>query len=687
MTNKPPKKRPIKTAKGITKKSKPAEETLEQSERKYKALIDTTGTGYVILDGNGKVLDANPEYVRLTGHKSLDEIAGRSVVEWTALHHRGKNIIEVKKCIEKGFVRNLEIDYIDKTGHITPIEINATLLEGTDGHYILTIVRDITERKKAEDDLQKSEERFRALIEHSHDAITLLTADGTVLYDSPSIVHVLGYSPTERIGQSVFEFVHLEERRNMAHSFAEFVQRPGAVDPSEVRFLHKDGTLRRIEGIRTNLLHESTVRAVVVNYRDITERKRAEEALQESESRLRKLSDNLPNGIVYQIDSGEDGQRRRFTYISAGVEQLHGITVTEALNNAMSIYGQVIAEDRLRIAEEEAFALANMVPLITEARLRLPSGEIRSRLFTSAPRRLPNNHLVWDGIEIDITERKLAEDLLRTSEDKYRLLFENASDAIFVAQDEMIIFPNPQLSLLTGYSSEELTCKSFKHFIHSEDSEMVVKMHRNRLQGHNVPSTYSFRAITKKGEILWVEVNMVSITWEKRPATLTFLRDITERKKAEEILKEKDRELEIKAKNLEEANIALKVLLRRTDEDRAELEEKVSLNVRDLVIPYVEKLKISSMDEIQRTFVNILESNLLQIISPFSHRMSSRFLNFTLTEIQVADLLRKGKTSKEIAELLNSSPRSITFHRENIRKKLGLKNKKANLKSYLLSLK
>ena len=164
-----------------------------------------------------------------------------------------------------------------------------------------------------------------------------------------------------------------------------------------------------------------------------------------------------------------------------------------------------------------------------------------------------------------------------------------------------------------------------------------------------------------------------------------LFRDITERKKAEEILKEKDRELEIKSKNLEETNIALKVLLRRTDEDRAELEAKVLLNVRELVIPYLKKLKISSMDETQRTFVNILESNLLQIISPFSHRMSSKLLNFTPTEIQVADLLRKNKTSKEIGELLNASPRTIAFHRDNIRNKLGLKNKKTNLKSYLLS--
>ena len=167
---------------------------------------------------------------------------------------------------------------------------------------------------------------------------------------------------------------------------------------------------------------------------------------------------------------------------------------------------------------------------------------------------------------------------------------------------------------------------------------------------------------------------------------IEYVRDITERRKAEEALEQREKELETKSSNLEEANIALKVLLKKRDEDKTELEEKILLNIKELVVPYLEKLKMSGLDEKQKTHVSILESNLNDITSSFSHRLSSKYMNFTPSEIQIANLLRQGKTNKEIGELLNTSHRTVAFHRENIRKKLGLKNKKINLKSYLLSL-
>jgi len=133
---------------------KRAEEVLTESEEKYRTLVETTGTGFVIIDDQGRVLDANREYVRLTGHTSLKEIAGRNVIEWTAAYDEDKNAKAVRQCMRDGYIRNLEIDYVNASGTFMPIEVNATVLRSRDAVHILTLCRDITERRRAEETMQ-----------------------------------------------------------------------------------------------------------------------------------------------------------------------------------------------------------------------------------------------------------------------------------------------------------------------------------------------------------------------------------------------------------------------------------------------------------------------------------------------------------------------------------------------------
>jgi len=162
--------------------------------------------------------------------------------------------------------------------------------------------------------------------------------------------------------------------------------------------------------------------------------------------------------------------------------------------------------------------------------------------------------------------------------------------------------------------------------------------------------------------------------------------EIQERKQVEQKLRKREAELETKANELEEVNVALRVLLKRRDEDKTELEEKILCNVKELVLPYVERLRMAELTSQCAAYVNILESNLNDIISPFALKLSSKLLGLTPTEIQVANLIKEGKTTKDIAVMLNLSPRTVEFHRNNIRKKMGIKNKKANLRSHLQSM-
>jgi DNA-binding CsgD family transcriptional regulator len=178
---------------------------------------------------------------------------------------------------------------------------------------------------------------------------------------------------------------------------------------------------------------------------------------------------------------------------------------------------------------------------------------------------------------------------------------------------------------------------------------------------------------------------------EERTAELVMANDmleqeIEERKQIELALTERRKDLENKTHELGELNAALRVLLKHRDEDKKDLEDKVVANVKELVFPYVEKLNNSRLNDRQMVYLNIIKSNLEDIITPFLHQLSSKYSDLTPNEIQVAGFVKEGKTTKEIAELLNSSTGAINFHRNNLRKKLGLRNTKTNLMSFLLSL-
>jgi PAS domain S-box-containing protein len=149
---------------------------------------------------------------------------------------------------------------------------------------------------------------------------------------------------------------------------------------------------------------------------------------------------------------------------------------------------------------------------------------------------------------------------------------------------------------------------------------------------------------------------------------------------------ERTRELETKTKRLEEVNTALKVLLNKRQEDKKELEENVLTNVKGLILPYIDKMNKTRLNEQQKTFIDIIETNIEEIVSPFYKQLTLRYCSLTPTELNITNLIKDGNTTKQIAKILNISPKTVDTHRKNIRRKIGIENKKINLRSHLLNL-
>ena len=168
--------------------------------------------------------------------------------------------------------------------------------------------------------------------------------------------------------------------------------------------------------------------------------------------------------------------------------------------------------------------------------------------------------------------------------------------------------------------------------------------------------------------------------------SFAVITDISDLKKTEHDLIESRNELNQKTSNLEEVNAALRVLLEQRERDKTELEEKVLYNIQKLVVPHLDALKNSGLDAKQNAQIDIMESNLNDIISPFSRTLSLKYMSLTHTEIQVANLIKQGRTSKQIADSFNLSSKTVEEHRKNIRKKLGIRNSKTNLRTHLLTV-
>ncbi len=288
--------------------------------------------------------------------------------------------------------------------------------------------------------------------------------------------------------------------------------------------------------------------------------------------------------------------------------------------------------------------------------------------------------------------RKKATEKLQKSEQKYKAIFENANDLIInLLPDGKIIDINKKARIFIGHNPQDIVGKKFYDIIKfsPEDTKRVSNHFESLfLGGHS--KLLDIEVIHKDGHKIYTEASPAVIMDDGNISYIQLsIRDISKRLQAENLVKKHmnhlDEMVQERTRRIEKTNTALEILLKKREKDKSELENNMLQNAKKLIMPYIDKLLNSELDKHQQSLVNLILFNIDNIITPLVRELSSDYFNFTPSEILIANLVREGKSSNEIAELSNLSNKTIETHRKNIRKKMGITNRKANLKTYLQS--
>ncbi len=507
---------------------------------KLATLLDNISEAIVATDKTYQIVYFNRAAEKVFGFR-VEEILGRPldllVPERFAEIHR-QHLRKLGRPDTVVMIKDRpELVARRKDGTEFPVEVGISRIAQDREEFYTAIVMDITERKRAQVALQESEEKFHAMIGHGSEAITLVDAQGLVLFSSPAAGRLLGYSEQERLGQPMLKWIHPDDVEHIHTSFVQFASEPGAIQTAECRLQRKDGTWRWVEAASTNLLEIPAVHAIIINYHDITERKQTEEALRKSEAQLSNAM-KIANLGHWELDVASG----MFTF----TDNFYGIFRTNA--NEMGGYQMSVSDYAKHFVPSEEWGLYGE--------------EIRKGVETDDPnfnRYLEHRMLYADGsvghiavryfivkddkgrtiktygVNQDITERKRAEDVLRESEEKFRELIEHGSEAILLIDAQgTIFFGSPATERLLGYSSQEFLGRSGLDDVHPDDLEPVREFLARLGSEPGSTQRLEYRLRHKDGSWRWIDTFATnSLHVPAVHGIVLNSRDVTERKQAE----------------------------------------------------------------------------------------------------------------------------------------------------------
>lgn len=492
-------------------------------------LIDALPMPVFYMDVEGRYLGCNHFFENYFG-QTREAITGKSLYDVFP-----KEIADLYQEKNRALLRNpgtqiYETTVKDGGGIVHHVIFHKATFPGTDGSVggLIGAMLDITNRKRAEEELRENEEKYRTILENIDDGYYEVDLSGNLTFFNDSLCRIHGYPRGELTGMNYRQYADDENSKTVFSAF-NGVYKTGIPAKGLVwQIIRKDGSKRYIEA-SVSLRKNSAGRPIGFRgiTRDITERRQSEMALRESEERYRALFDRSLD-LVYIYDF--EGR-----FIDANNAALNRLGYKREEIQSMN-FASLLSHDQLPLAFKASQEIREngVQKHLIEFRLHHKNG---SEIYveTQGSTVISNGKPVAiQAIARDITGRKRVEESLRVSEEQYRLVIENAKEAIFIVQNMKLIFANDATMAITGYPQEILTSKPFTDFIHPDDRPMVVAHHMKRLKGGKIVPTYSFRIMARDGAILWCELNAAVIQWQGKPATLNFLSNITERKRAED---------------------------------------------------------------------------------------------------------------------------------------------------------
>ncbi len=512
-------------------------------EENFRRSIDDSPLGVRISTKQAETVYANRAILDMYGYKNFEEFKNTPVKDRYTPQSYAEYLLRSKERKQgKLGPSEYEISIVRKNGEIRHLRAFRKEILWNGEKQAQIIYMDITERKQAQEKLQQSEENFRLTFNSTSDVIFSLDTQLRLNEITPSVEKVLGYNTEELNGKSLPSLnIMSPESREKASQHVRKILSGKYAPPAVYEFILKDGRKGFGEITASPIIKDNKIIGVTCVSRDITERLKTEAekqgalvALRQSEEKYRNILENIEDGY-YEVDLAGN-----LTFFNDSVCRISGYAREElmGMNNRQYTAPENIKE----ILKTFNQVYATGIPAKGfDWKIIDKDGEKRSfEASVSLMKDVSNKPTGFRGIVRDVTERKKAQEKLRQSEENYRNLFDNSKEGILIAQNEKINFANPALVEMLGYPIDIIKNKPFTFFIHPEDSKKVLDRHLKRLRGEDVETNYDFRIITGDGTEKWLRIKSQIISWDGLPSSLSFIEDITERKKAEEALRENE---------------------------------------------------------------------------------------------------------------------------------------------------